>query len=204
MGRDPAPRAKAGSRPAAAGRGIARAAAGAAVTEDRYAPAARLLHWLMAAGFIFMWACGYAMTTWVAEDSALEERLFDLHISIGVTLLGLMLVRGMVRVLNEPPPLPDAIPSLERVGARFGHLALYLLPLLIIAAGWAETNLEGYGVRWFGYELPIVLAEWEPWAETAADLHRWLAYTMLAVTVVHVAAVVKHRRDGHDVLRRML
>ena len=45
-----------------------------------------------------------------------------------------------------------------------------LLPLLIIAAGWTETNLEGYAVRWFGYELPVDLAEREPWAETAADL----------------------------------
>lgn len=173
-------------------------------TENRYTPAVRLLHWLMAASFIFMWACGYAMTTWVAEDSALEELLFDLHISVGVTLLGLMIARCMVRVLNAPPPLPDTIPELERVGALFGHLALYALPFLIIAAGWAETNLEGYTVQWFGYELPIVLAEWEPWADTAADLHRWLAYTMLAVAVVHVAAVVKHRRNGHDVLRRML
>ena len=174
------------------------------MTDVRYAPAARVLHWLMAAGFIFMWACGYAMTTWVAEDSALEELLFDLHISIGVTLLGLMIVRVLVRVLNEPPPFLEAISLPERLGALFGHMALYLLPLLIIAAGWAETNLEGYAVRWFGYELPIVLVEWEPWAETAADLHRWLAYTMLAVAAVHVAAVVKHRRDGHDVLRRML
>ena len=176
----------------------------AAVTEDRYTPAARVLHWLMAAGFIFMWGCGYTMTTWVAEDSALEELLFDLHISVGVTLLGLMIVRGLVRVQNAPPPLPDAIPGLERAGARLGHVALYLLPLLIIAAGWAETNLEGYAVRWFGFELPVVLAERKPWAETATDLHRWLAYSMLAVAVVHVAAVVKHRRDGHDVLRRML
>ena len=174
------------------------------MTEDRYTPAARVLHWLMATGFMCMWACGYAMTTWVAEDSPLEDLLFDLHISIGVTLLGLMLVRCSVRVLNEPPPLPDAIPKLERVGALVGHLALYLLPFLIIAAGWAETNLEGYAVRWFGYDLPIVLAEWEPWVETAADLHRWLAYAMLAVAAVHVAAVVKHRRDGHDVLGRML
>lgn len=54
---------------------------------DRYSLAARLIHWIMAAGLAFMWCCGYAMTTLVAEDSPLEELLFGLHISTGVTLL---------------------------------------------------------------------------------------------------------------------
>ena len=41
--------------------------------------------------------------------------------------------------------------------------------------------------------------------ETAtATLHMWLAYMMLALAIVHVAAVAKHRWiDGHDVLYRM-
>ena len=75
------PRPKGSSHQACISRGTTRTEAGAAVREDRYKPGARVLHWLMAAGFIFMWACGYAMTTWVAEDSALEELLFDLHVS---------------------------------------------------------------------------------------------------------------------------
>ena len=41
--------------------------------------------------------------------------------------------------------------------------------------------------------------------ETAtATLHMWLAYAMLGLAMVHVAAVVKHRWiDGHDVMYRM-
>ena len=50
------------------------------MTDDRYHPAARLIHWAMALGFVFMWGCGYAMTTLVEDDSPLEEFLFDLHI----------------------------------------------------------------------------------------------------------------------------
>ena len=53
------------------------------MTEERYHVSARLIHWIMAVGFVFMWGCGYAMTTLVAEDSPLEEFLFDLHISVG-------------------------------------------------------------------------------------------------------------------------
>jgi cytochrome b561 len=40
--------------------------------------------------------------------------------------------------------------------------------------------------------------------ETAiSQLHKYLAYVMLAVAAVHVAAVVKHRIARHDVLDRM-
>ena len=176
---------------------------------DRYHLAARWLHWIMAAGFVFMWACGYTMTTLVAEDSPLEEVLFDLHISAGVTLLALLLVRIAVRMLTTPPPLPDGIPRLDRTGARLGHAALYALPAVVMAVGWMEVDFEGHAVAWFGISLPKVFPTLESWrglepGELAATAHQWLAYTLLGVAVVHVAAVVKHRYiDGHDILRRM-
>ena len=44
---------------------------------------ARLIHRVMALGFVFMRGCGYAMTTLAAEDSPLEKFLFDLRISVG-------------------------------------------------------------------------------------------------------------------------
>ena len=57
------------------------------MTEERYHLTARLNHWIMALGFVVIWGSGYAMTTLVEEDSSLQEFLFDLHISVGVTLL---------------------------------------------------------------------------------------------------------------------
>ena len=175
----------------------------------RYSLAARLIHWVMAVGFTFMWACGYAMTTLVAEDSPLEELLFGLHISTGVTLLLLLAVRVGIRLAYTPPPLPAAIPPLERVGARLGHAALYALPAVVIAVGWFEVDAGGHGVAWFGVDLPKVFPTLETLGgyeveDTAATVHRWLAYAMLGVAAVHVAAVAKHRWiDRHDVLRRM-
>lgn len=173
---------------------------------EKYTRSARFFHWLMAAGFAFMWACGYTMTEWVEEDSALEELLFDLHISVGVTLLILLVMRMGVRRSNPPPALPSGISRLERIGAHVGHLALYGLPAIVIVLGWAETNFGGYTVQWFGLAMPAVFPETgEPLQALAETLHRWFAYIMLAVAVVHVAAALKHRWvDGHDVLGRML
>ncbi len=175
------------------------------MTDRKYPVAARLIHWIMALGFVFMWACGYSMTELVEEDSVLEEFLFDLHISVGVTLLALLVLRIVIRLANPPPPLPDTIRGLERTAAHLGHAALYALPALVIALGWAETNFGGHTVQWFGIEIPHVFPETgETLQNLSRNLHRWLAYTMLTVAAIHVAAAYKHRWiDGHDVIRRM-
>ncbi len=172
---------------------------------ERYHVSARLIHWIMAVGFVFMWGCGYTMTTLVEEDSPLEEFLFDLHISVGVTLLVLLLVRIANRLAYPPPVLPASIRGLERTAAHLGHAALYALPALVIAAGWAETNFGGHTVQWFGVEMPGIFPETgEELQDLSADVHMWLAYGMLAVALGHVAAAFKHRWiDGHDVIRRM-
>ena len=176
---------------------------------ERYALLARALHWLMALGFAFMWACGYAITSLVADDSPLEELLFDLHISIGVTLLALLVVRVAIRFLIPPPPLPQGFSKREKTASHLGHLGLYVLPAAVITFGWAETNFDGHDVTWFGTAMPKIFPTMETLygvdiEDVTGTLHMWLAYAMLALVIVHVAAVAKHRWvDRHDVLYRM-
>ncbi len=176
---------------------------------QRYAFSARVLHWLMAVGFIFMWACGFAMTALVTDDSPLQEFLFGLHVSVGVTLLMLLALRIALRLFNTPPPLPQGLAKWERIGSHLGHAGLYVLPAAVIAVGWAETDFGGHGVHWFGVTMPKLFPTMETlWGfnleNVTAEMHELLAYAMLALAVVHVAAVVKHRWiDGHDVLDRM-
>lgn len=75
----------------------------------------------------------------------------------------------------------------------------------MIAAGWAETNFGGHAVRWFGIEMPRVFPETgEHVQDLSEDVHMWLAYTMLAVSVGHVAAACQHRWiDREDIIRRI-
>lgn len=176
---------------------------------ERYALPLRILHWLMAAGFIFMWACGYAMTKLVPEDGAWEETLFALHISVGVTLVAFLAARFVIRLRTKHPEQPEDMPAVERKLAHIGHIMLYLVPALVLAAGWAEVDLGGHGVKWFGIAMPEIfpasllpgVAEPEELAELA---HVWLAYGMLALVVGHILAVVKHKViDGHNLLPRI-
>ena len=175
---------------------------------SRYSLAARLMHWIMAVCFVFMWICGFVMTTLVEDDSPTEELLFSLHISMGVTLIVLLVLRIGIRFARRPPPLPVEIRGIERVGAHVGHALLYALPMTVMAVGWAEVDLGGHGVEWFGITMPqlfptVTDSDGGP-AELAELLHMWLAYTLLAIAILHVAAAAKHRWwDRHDVIYRM-
>ena len=173
-----------------------------------YSPAASWLHWTMAIGFACMWALGCTMATSVEEDSPLEEWLYDLHVSLGVTLLALLALRVFVRWWQVPPPLPSELSRFERRAAHARHIALYLFPAAIIARGWLETDPSGHTVHWFGVELakplPTLKGRFaEQLAEAAELLHKWLAYAMLAVAIGHALAAVKHRIGGHDAIHRM-
>ena len=177
--------------------------------QERYRPGLRVLHWLMAAGFLFMWLCGYVMTSVAGEDTPLQEALFAAHISVGVTLLWLLFARVAMRCLAAAPPLPGALPRFDRAAARAGHVALYVLPLAAVAAGWAETDFGGHGVEWFGVAMPKLFPTVETEAEFGAEtlagaVHGLFAWTMALLASLHVAAVVKHRWiDGIDLLPRM-
>lgn len=160
----------------------------------RYHVAARVLHWLMAAGFAFQWSCGYVMTRFDIDP------LYDVHISVGVTLLALMVARIAIRLAFRPPPPSSTLSRANARLAHLGHLVLYVLPLGVIALGWLETDLGGHGVRWFGLDLPQVV-DAGPGEETAATAHQYAAYTLLICAAGHALMALLH---GRSVLDRML
>lgn len=175
---------------------------------SEYHQSLKVLHWLMAGGFFIMWGSGLYMTTWVQEDSFAEELLFDIHISSGVSLLFLIVIRLWIRYRYAIPAPLKELSSFEVKASHLGHLALYALPLFIIFIGWAETDFGGHGVKWFGLSMPKVFPTMETLVginleSTTAWLHKWAAYLMLLIAMVHIVAVIKHRLEGHDVLYRM-
>lgn len=131
-----------------------------------------------------------------------------MHYKSPVALLGLLVLRIAVKFSNPKPPLPTGVSDFERRASHVVHTVLYALPAIMVI-GWADVNLGGHTVRWAGIDMPqVFLALEEPIEETVTELtetlQMWLAYTMLGLVVVHVAAAFKHRWfDGHDVIYRM-
>ncbi len=170
----------------------------------KYALPARLIHWLMALGFLFMWVSGFALNQVVEDETPVEDFFRGTHISMGVVMAALLVIRIAIRLTHRAPPLPAEIRGLERRTAHWGHAALYALPIVVICIGWAQVKIGDHSVQWFGSELPRVFPTAEAWEDFAEGAHMWLAYAMLAFALGHVLAALKHRYlDGHDVIQRM-
>lgn len=163
----------------------------------RFHPAAIALHWVMAVGFLLMFASGLAIE-WLELPQKLKFSLFQWHKSLGVLLLCAFFLRLGVRLVAPCPKLPPEIPPLERRAAGFGHFALYACMLLVPLAGWVMVSSSSLGLPTIVFGLftwphvPGVAGE-EGINGVAHTAHAWLAYAFMALVAGHVAAVVKHQ-----------
>jgi len=171
---------------------------------ERYGAVAQGLHWLVFALVIAQFAIG-----WYMDDLPLgpdKIRVFNLHKSIGVTVLALMLLRLLWRQLSPPPPLPATMPGWERAAARLSHALLYLLLLAQPAIGILHSWSANFPLVVFGQvTLPNLTGPNEPLKEALAAAHWWIAWAILLTVAVHAAAALRHHfLLGDEVLRRML
>jgi cytochrome b561 len=143
-------------------------------------------------------------------------RAFQLHKSIGLTVLALSAVRLGWRLANRAPTLPAHMPGWERFAAQATHWAFYVLmialPLtgwLYVSAGWSfETNRPlVVETHYFGlFKVPFLLgltqanaAVRSSAAHTSLITHWALGWATLALSALHIAAALKHQfidRDG--------
>ena len=161
-------------------------------------PFARLLHWLMAVLILAMLFIGVSM---VADLSPHHPVLISLHKATGLTLLVLVVLRIAVRLAVPHPPLPQALPTLQRRAAGASHLLLYALMLAMPLLGWAMLSAGDYP-RPLG--LPAIAPHNLQLYAVLRQAHGWAGYLLFATVLVHVAAALMHawvRRDG--VLRSM-
>ena len=172
----------------------------------RYDATSRLLHWATVALVL----AGAGLGLWIAyarpEEEAFKLRLYTLHESIGVTIWLVTLVRLAWRLGHPPPPLPADMPDALKAAARFNHAAFYLWLLTMPVVGFVATNAWGFPLTWFWLvPLPDPVGKDVPLAETLTLIHRIMAWSLVAMIVLHVSGALWHhfvRRDG--TLRKML
>lgn len=167
-----------------------------------YSLPARLLHWLMALLILLMLFIGVGM---VSSLGPWQHRLVSLHKGVGLLLLGLLLVRLLVRLRQSPPALPASIPAWQQRLAQVAHGLLYGLMLALPLLGWAMQSAGGYPLVVLGWALPAIAPQDVDLYAELRSAHGWLAYLLFASILLHLAAALFHglvRRDG--VLASML
>jgi len=172
---------------------------------EKYPVAMRFLHWFMAVIIISMIILGIFMGG-VDKENPLRMQLYNIHKSFGVTVIFLFVLRVAVRLASSAkiPKLPKQISQTEVRFAHLGHFAIYALMFAVPISGYAMSNSYGYPVKWFTIEMPKLFADDKEFAALASQAHEFLAFSLLALLIFHVAAVVKHRiKDKVNLLERM-
>ena len=122
---------------------------------QRYHYVAQCLHWVMSALILGMLALGWGMTADSLLDDHAKTVARQIHISLGLVILALGLVRLIWRVFNSPPPLPQAMPKVERLAAWTTHLLLYILMIAMPLIGWMMISTLKHPGQFFGlYTIP--------------------------------------------------
>jgi cytochrome b561 len=171
--------------------------------EPTYHPAAKALHWATALLVIGLLAVGLWMTGLPLGFTKLYA--YAWHKWIGLVVLVLTAARLSWRWGHRPPPLPAAVPGWQARLAPAAHWVLLALLVAMPVSGWLMSSAAGVSVIWFGYlPLPDLVPRDPALFETLRTAHHVLARGLIALLVVHVAAVVHHDvLCRHRVFRRM-
>ena len=177
-------------------------------TETGYGLAAILFHWVIALMFIGQGALGFYMNDLPIDDPA-TFRTFQLHKSLGLTILLLALLRLLWRITSRQPGLPATMPAWEKRIAHLAHMVLYAGLLLVPLAGWATVSTSPLNIPTVAYDIVLVphlpLAAGEAAEAFWSLIHESLAKVTMAVAILHIAAALRHEfilRDG--LLSRMI
>jgi cytochrome b561 len=169
-----------------------------------YSTAAKIFHWITALAVVTAIPAALAMVR--VDQGPLQNRLYDLHRSLGVLVLVLMVARLLWRIYRPAPDLVPGLPDWQVAAARILHWTLYAVLLAMPVLGWAGTSAFGAPIMVFGlFEWPAMLDKDQQLAGVLLGLHRWLGFVLAGLLALHVGAALHHhfiRRD--DTLRRML
>ena len=190
----------------------------------RYTKTAIVLHWLIAIVIIGMFALGWFMSelpkdapkeaaydlfnlgiyTWqLAEPASPRTFYFNLHKSIGITLLALIAIRVFWRVTHRPPALLSSLKAWERKLATAGHHLLYVLMVAMPVTGLLQAVYSKYGVKWFGLDFIPGLDNKDVRA-IFHEAHEIIGMLLALLILVHILGALKHKfLDKDETLSRM-
>jgi cytochrome b561 len=191
---------------------------GTGVTTDRrYTSVAIILHWVIAVAVLAQIVGGKWMVSADATATGSVFTIFQLHKTIGLTILGLTLARIIWRLAHPAPGLPDGMSRLEVLAASGTHIGFYGFLILVPLSGWAMASVSPTGVPTFFLlmeslpfgHLPLLGEAGLPERHAAEaflkTVHEIMSLAMGLLVALHVAAALKHQLIARDnLIARMI
>ena len=173
--------------------------------KTKYDSVAMGLHWLIAVQIIFMLIFGEDLMRVEEGGSALAP---SFHVSFGISILALSILRLVWRMRNPPPANPASMASWEQMASKALVVIFYALMIGIPLTGWLampkflSEEAAMTGIRVFGaFPLPRAPSLGLP----MKSVHAIGSNLTIALLALHVLAALKHHFINRDeILRRML
>ena len=168
-----------------------------------YGNTAKALHWLIVALVATQYLIGWLMPD--IRAGMMPGVPMTWHISIGTTILAIMLFRLAWRFTHPVTP-ESSLPSYQRITSEAVHWLLYIFVLLTTFSGWLFASARGWRIAWFfKVPLPMLTAENSALLKAIDGWHQIFEWILLVLIALHVSAAIAHLFYYHDgVMNRML
>lgn len=180
---------------------------------DKYTKIAIILHWLIGLSIVALLIIGLVMGEKDLLPTPMRFAAFQLHKSLGLTVLVLSVFRLIWRLMHQTPTLPQGMKPFEILAAKATHIGFYILMLALPLTGWVivSTSPRDIPTFWFGLfqwpHLPILVGDPSRGniSENAGEMHETLAWIAIVLIVLHIGAALKHHFINKDnILSRMI
>jgi len=110
-------------------------------TSKNYGTIAKWFHWITALLFLGSYISVY-YRHWFTEEKTPENwTALQLHLSIGVTIGVIVILRVLWKISNRSPDLEPGS-RLEHLTAKLGHFALYAVMIIMPITGYFGTGVD--------------------------------------------------------------
>ncbi|MBL4900319.1 MAG: cytochrome b [Colwellia sp.] len=174
-------------------------------TKTNYGYVSIFFHWLSALSIITLFALGYYMVD-LTYYHQWYKTAPELHKSIGALLFIFMVCRLIWRYKQVTPTHLASHNNLERKAGKLIHSVLYILIFIITISGYLISTADDRGIEVFDlFIIPGFGSFIENQEDLAGLIHKWLAYLLITLTLLHAVAAFKHHFiDKDNTLNRMI
>src|SRR6202451_2407140 len=171
--------------------------------QPNYGTTAKVFHWLVVVLLIVQYPLGKLMPHIHRGMTPGDAMTF--HISFGIVILTLMVLRLFWRITNPVAPA-SSLPEWQQLISEAVHWLLYVLVLATTMTGWIFASERGWSISlFFATPLPTLPIEGSLLARSIGAWHGTMEWALLLVIGAHVAAAMAHTFIFRDrIMQRML
>lgn len=172
---------------------------------NKYGLISKVFHWLSGLAIIAIFALGFWMVD-LTYYSSWYKTAPHWHKSVGILLLIFTLVRLVLKHKQVKVQPINEHSTLVKKASSLTHKVLYTLMFGAFVSGYLISTADSRAIEVFNwFALPSAGELFNNQEDIAGLIHKYLAYSLIALALIHALGALKHHFiDKDDTLKRML